>query len=221
MAAQHTRSPRYCGVIGSRYSVPVPRPMSAMSPSRERAVCRPRLMSKESSSFGSLMSPFQPIVVRGFSKYTRIRISNWPASALACSLSLPAYSRAASGSWIEHGPTITSSRGSSPLMISLACRRTLKTSEDCSGARGSSSIRSAGARTSAMPVMRTSSVRYCMVSSARLRRKGQCSVPADAKRRARPAPTRLRDARRQRDKAAMYTRFDGTTAQRPSSTPWR
>ena len=37
-----------------------------------RAVRRPRSTSPEPSRCGSLMRPFQPVVVRGFSKYTRI-----------------------------------------------------------------------------------------------------------------------------------------------------
>ena len=77
-------------------------------------------MSKELSSFGSLMRPFQPTVVRGFSKYTRMTMSICCASASACSFSRAAYSRAASGSWIEHGPTMTSSLRSRPAMMSLA-----------------------------------------------------------------------------------------------------
>lgn len=34
----------------------------------------PSAIRKESSIRGSLMKPFQPVVVRGFSKYTRITI---------------------------------------------------------------------------------------------------------------------------------------------------
>ena len=38
--------------------------------------CRPLLMLKLPSRSGSLIRPFQPTVVRGFSKYTRITISS-------------------------------------------------------------------------------------------------------------------------------------------------
>ena len=61
---------------------------------------------------GSLISPFQPTVVRGFSKYTRITSSRVCSTCAASCRSRPAYSRAATGSWIEHGPTTTNSRGS-------------------------------------------------------------------------------------------------------------
>ena len=39
---------------------------------------KPSLMRQLSSRYGSLMRPFQPTVVRGFSKYTRITISRLP-----------------------------------------------------------------------------------------------------------------------------------------------
>ena len=42
-----------------------------MSSSSSRATRTPLLMSKLPSSSGSLISPFQPTVVRGFSKYAR------------------------------------------------------------------------------------------------------------------------------------------------------
>lgn len=61
-------------------------------------------MLKELLMSGSLMSPFQPTVVLGFSKYARITIN----SSLVCfSLSdfrRLAYSSAELGSWMEHGP---------------------------------------------------------------------------------------------------------------------
>ena len=62
---------------------------------------------------GSLMRPFQPTVVRGFSKYTRMISSIVSSTFDERSRSRCAYSRAAAGSWIEHGPTTTNSRGSS------------------------------------------------------------------------------------------------------------
>ncbi len=61
---------------------------------------------------GSLMSPFQPTVVRGFSKYTRMISSIVDSTSAASPFRRPAYSRAAATSWIEHGPTTTNRRGS-------------------------------------------------------------------------------------------------------------
>ncbi len=49
--------------------------MCAMASSNSRARRKPSLMRKLPSRRGSLMKPFQPTVVRGFSKYTRITSS--------------------------------------------------------------------------------------------------------------------------------------------------
>ena len=68
IAPQPTRSATYCGLIRSRYSTPAGTPARAMSSSSERAVASPSLMRKLPSMRGSLISPFQPTVVRGFSK---------------------------------------------------------------------------------------------------------------------------------------------------------
>ncbi len=46
-------------------------PSLAISTRRVRAMRRPLLIWKLLFMSGSLMSPFQPTVVRGFSKYTR------------------------------------------------------------------------------------------------------------------------------------------------------
>jgi hypothetical protein len=75
IAPQVTVSAMYCGVIGSSHSQPTGMPRLRMSISRRRAVRRPRCTSKLSSMPGSLIRPFQPVTVRGFSKYTRITIS--------------------------------------------------------------------------------------------------------------------------------------------------
>ncbi len=72
IAVQVIRSDRYCGVIGSSASVAVGRPVSARYSNSSRAMCRPFSIWKESSMSGSLINPFQPTVVRGFSKYTRM-----------------------------------------------------------------------------------------------------------------------------------------------------
>ncbi len=61
-------SDRYCGMIGSSASVAAGTPRSARCSSSSRAMRMPFSMWKESSMSGSLMRPFQPTVVRGFSK---------------------------------------------------------------------------------------------------------------------------------------------------------
>ena len=68
IAPQATASEMYCGVIGSRNSQPIGSPRSTTSSSSLRAIRRPALTSAEPSRWGSLISPFQPVVVRGFSK---------------------------------------------------------------------------------------------------------------------------------------------------------
>jgi len=57
-----------------------------MSSNSPRAMRMPRSTSKLPSMLGSLISPFQPMVARGFSKYTRITIfsrSAYPAAISA------------------------------------------------------------------------------------------------------------------------------------------
>ena len=68
IAPQETASAMYCGVIGSRNSQPTGRPVSSTPSSTRRARRSPALTSPEPSRWGSLISPFQPVVVRGFSK---------------------------------------------------------------------------------------------------------------------------------------------------------
>ena len=71
-----------------------------------------------------------------------------------------AYSRAAAGSWMEHGPAMTRSRSSSPARIRrIACRVVWMSSEVRSG-RGSSWSSIAGVTTSSIDVIRRSSVSY-------------------------------------------------------------
>ena len=70
----------------------------------------PALMSKESSRCGSLIRPFQPTVVLGFSKYTRMMINRVSLTRSATALRFLAYSMAAVVSWMEQGPTTTISR---------------------------------------------------------------------------------------------------------------
>jgi hypothetical protein len=78
IAPQVTVSAMYCGVIGSSHSQPTGRPSSTMSSRSRRAVRRPRCTSCPPSMPGSLIRPFQPVTVRGFSKYTRITMSRSP-----------------------------------------------------------------------------------------------------------------------------------------------
>jgi hypothetical protein len=68
MAPQATASAMYCGVIGSSHSQPTGRPRETTSSRKRRAIRRPRCTSWVPSMPGSLMSPFQPVTVRGFSK---------------------------------------------------------------------------------------------------------------------------------------------------------
>ncbi len=75
IAPQVTVSAMYCGVIGSSHSQPTGMPRPRMSRSSRRAARSPRCTSWLSSMPGSLIRPFHPVTVRGFSKYTRITMS--------------------------------------------------------------------------------------------------------------------------------------------------
>lgn len=75
----------------------------------------PPSISPLSSISGSYSNPFQPVRVRGFSKYARMTISSSPESSLRTDTRRSAYASAARVSCMEHGPTTTSSR-------SLCCR---------------------------------------------------------------------------------------------------
>ena len=87
IAPQATVSEMYCGVIGSRNSQPIGRSSASTSSSSSRAVRRPVSTSPEPSRCGSLIMPFQPVVVRGFSKYTRIATHRSSDSSCALSAS--------------------------------------------------------------------------------------------------------------------------------------
>jgi hypothetical protein len=87
IAPQVTASAMYCGVIGSSHSQPTGRPSETMSISSRRAVRRPRCTSWPPSMSGSLIRPFQPVTVRGFSKYTRITMSRSRSSRALTSIS--------------------------------------------------------------------------------------------------------------------------------------
>ena len=68
IAPQATASAMYCGVMGSSHSQPTGRPRETTSSRKRRAIRRPRCTSWLPSMPGSLISPFQPVTVRGFSK---------------------------------------------------------------------------------------------------------------------------------------------------------
>ena len=72
MAYQETKSPKYCGPEGSNASVAIGSPASLTSIMRRRARVMPSPIRNDPSMPGSLMNPFHPVTVRGFSKYTRI-----------------------------------------------------------------------------------------------------------------------------------------------------
>ena len=68
IAPQLTVSAKYWGVIGSRNSHPTGIPRAMTSSRKDRAANSPSLTRKLPSSPGSLIRPFHPTVVRGFSK---------------------------------------------------------------------------------------------------------------------------------------------------------
>ncbi len=68
IAAHDTMSAMYWGIVVSRNSQAVGSPVASTRSSSDRAVRRPVLTSPEPSRPGSLISPFQPVVDRGFSK---------------------------------------------------------------------------------------------------------------------------------------------------------
>ena len=74
MAPQDIRSATYCGEMGSKNSVPIGSPISEISLRIDLANIKPLLASKVLFRSGSLIRPFQPTVVLGFSKYTLITI---------------------------------------------------------------------------------------------------------------------------------------------------
>ena len=148
----------YCGEMMSRYSQPAGKPSALMSRSNPRAVRRPRLIWKLPSMSGSLINPFQPTVVRGFSKYTRMMISSSPPSASRKGRRRRAYSMAALGSWMEHGPITTARRSSRPCRISCRACRAMVTTSDTESSQGNSAMTSAGVLRASILRMRRSSV---------------------------------------------------------------
>ena len=162
MAPQEIRSDKYCGVITSKYSTATGTSISARSVNRCLAIFRPLSMLKLSSKSGSLIKPFQPMVVRGFSKYTRITINKSSCNSAFRAASFCAYSRAALESWIEQGPTITIRRLSLPIRIFLMVSLAWKTPAEALSVNGNFCISALGAIIGAEEVMRTLSVLYFM-----------------------------------------------------------
>ena len=68
---------------------------------------------------GSLIRPFHPTVVLGFSKYTLITINKFSENFSLATLSFSAYSRADFSSCMEQGPHITTNLSSLPCKIWL------------------------------------------------------------------------------------------------------
>ena len=60
--------------MGSRNSVAVGIPKSSTSPKKVLAIRKPFGISQDPFNWGSMIKPFQPTVVRGFSKYTLMTI---------------------------------------------------------------------------------------------------------------------------------------------------
>ena len=145
IAPQQIRSHRYCGVIGSSHSMAVGRPSDSTSVSTLRASHMPLRMLNRPSRSGSLISPFHPMVVRGFSKYVRMTMTRRSLSSRFTAARRSAYSRAAFGSWIEQGPTMTSRRSSRPCSTSRISCRERSTRSLISSVRGNSRRNARGA----------------------------------------------------------------------------
>ena len=162
-----------CGEIMSRNSEPAGTPMLPRSSSRRRALRSPWLMAKLPLRLGSLIRPFQPTVVRGFSKYTRMMTHRSSLRRSAHLANRPAYSMAASVSWMEQGPTMARSRSSAPLTMAAASWRARVTVSDAFSVMGNSSSTSiAGGMSGRRLEIRRSSVRWNMewFSSAEVRK---------------------------------------------------
>ena len=129
-----------------------------MSSSSSRATRTPLLMSKLPSSSGSLISPFQPTVVRGFSKYTRMTISRSALRRSRTGFRRLAYSMAARVSWIEQGPITTIMRSSMPCRMRCMACRAANTVSDASLVQANSRMTCAGGFSSLISRMRRSSV---------------------------------------------------------------
>ena len=104
----------------------------------------PLLILKLLSRSGSLINPFQPITVRGFSKYTLIITKIFFLTLSFILESFSAYSVAAFTSCIEHGPTIIINLSSSLFKILIISDLHLTTVSIAFSDIGSCSIKSLG-----------------------------------------------------------------------------
>ncbi len=120
------RSSKYWGEMVSSISVMTGNPISVMSAKSWRDVRRPLLILKVLFRSGSLIRPFHPTLVLGFSRYARMTMQSSPDNLWLRSLSLRAYSSAASGSCMEQGPTATSKRSDFWRIMELTCLRPWK-----------------------------------------------------------------------------------------------
>ena len=151
IAYQLIRSARYWGESGSSASDPAGSPRCANASRSSRASVMPSSMRNVSSMCGSLMNPFQPAEVRGFSKYTRITRKSVSSTSRARACSRPAYSSAAFGSWIEQGPTTMNRRGSRRSRMSHSVVRPRSTVAAACSSSGRRSFTSSGVGMSSIP----------------------------------------------------------------------
>src|SRR5499426_3407645 len=93
------------------------------------------------------------------------------ACSSASALSRRAYSVAAAGSWIEHGPTMTTSRSSSPRRMRLMSRRARVTVSEPRSLSGCSSRRIRGGRSGRKLSTRRSRVRSDMQRNVHAKRR--------------------------------------------------
>eukprot|EP00659_Diplonema_papillatum_P004813 gene4812-biopygen4730 len=144
IAPHDTKSAKNCGVIVSKNSHPHGKPSWLTCCRNSRAVRRPLLMLKVPLRSGSLMSPFQPMVVLGFSKYTRMTMIKSFSYSCASFRSAAAYSSPAFVSWMLHGPTTTTSLSSRSFIAFDTAIRPLTTVFSASFVSGTSSNRILG-----------------------------------------------------------------------------
>ena len=127
IAPKEIRSERYCGLMVSSISLAIGRPLPVISQKSFRETARPLLIWNDSSRSGSLIRPFHPTVVRGFSRYALMMTTRSLSSSSDSSFKRSAYSRAATGSCKLHGPQTTRSLSDAWLMTRVASRRPLFT----------------------------------------------------------------------------------------------
>src|SRR3954453_10924676 len=143
----------YCGVSAFSGSAATGTPMAVMRHMSIRVATRPTLIRLEPSRNGSYANPFQSTSVRGFSVYVRIRISRSSPCRFRMRAMKPAYSSAATGSWMEHGPAMTAKRSSRPLTMSVMARRPARVVVAEAADSGTTVATVAGVTTTLRPVI--------------------------------------------------------------------